>query len=162
MKIYRNGIRRSYELRIECNEYGYDDSDDDNIDSDIMNESHPLTLKFDLTSSIYFSTLSSLLIDLPHIKTCNININLNNLNKNDLIEDAFGWVKMIANQVQEQYIFVLKSGLDDWDQPLSSSEDDEQEQKQPIIHHHHQQRYQQRHQHRNHPQSINTQTKQTS
>merc|ERR1711997_1430170 len=24
LKIYRNGVRRSYELRIECNEYGYD------------------------------------------------------------------------------------------------------------------------------------------
>ena len=113
-------------MRIECNEYGYD-SDDDHIDGDILNESHPLTLKFDLTSSIYFSTLSSLLIDLPYLKNASVNnINIHNLNKNDLIEDAFGWVKMIANQVQEQYIFVLKSGLDDWDQPLSSSDDEDQ------------------------------------
>merc|ERR1712228_31911 len=33
---------------------------------------------------------------------------------------------MMANQVQTQYIFVLKSGLDDWDKPLlSESSDDE-------------------------------------
>jgi len=51
---------------------------------------------------------------------------IHNLNKNDLIEDAFGWVDMMANQVQEQYIFVLKSGLDDWDIPLSSDDDEQQ------------------------------------
>lgn len=131
-------MRRSYELRIECNEYGYDS--DDNMDIDInMNLAHPLTLKFDLTSSIYFTTLSSLLIDLPHRNASftKANIHTHNLNKNDLIEDAFGWVKMIANQVQEQYIFVLKSGLDDWDQPLSSSSSDDQPQPTPSQQHHH-------------------------
>eukprot|EP01084_Bolivina_argentea_P284913 488435_1 len=128
LKIYRNGIRRSYELRIECNEYGCDSDDD--FGADLMNESYPLTLKFDLTSALCFTTLSSLIIDLPinnrHISFTKSNINRSNLNKNDLIEDAFGWVKMIANQVQEQYIFVLKSGLDDWDKPLSSEDE-------PII-----------------------------
>eukprot|EP01083_Nonionella_stella_P005658 16355_1 len=130
LKIYRNGVRRFYELRIECNEYGYD-SDEDCFGNDMMNESHPLTLKFDLTQSIYLTTLSSLIIDLPnnrfHSSFTKANININNLNKHDLIEDAFGWVKMLANQVQEQYIFVLKSGLDDWDKPLSSTDDDDHE-----------------------------------
>ena len=84
-------------MRIESNEYGYDSEED----GDRLNEQYPLQLHFDLTSSIYFSTVSSLLIDLPHLKNMSNNINLHNLNKNDLIEDAFGWVKMTANQVQE-------------------------------------------------------------
>jgi len=125
LKIYRNGQRRFYELRIEGNEYGADSDDD--FGSDRLNESRPLTLRFDLTASLYFTTLSSLIIDLP-LKHCSLpNLNLHRLNERDLIQDAFGWVEMMANQVHSQFVFVLKSGLDDWDQPLSSSDDDHQQ-----------------------------------
>ena len=120
MKIYRNGSRKSYELRIECNEYGGIESSDDDEHENELNESHPLTMQFDLQSSIYFSTLSSLILDLPHNPKCN-QLHLQNVCKHDLIEDAFGWVQMLANQVQTQFIFVLKSGLDDWDKPLGGA-----------------------------------------
>jgi len=38
------------------------------------------------------------------------------------MEDAFAWIEMIANQVKAQYCFVLKSGIENWDDPIDTDE----------------------------------------
>lgn len=108
LKLYRNYERRMYELRIESNEYLFEET----MDS--------LYMKFNLSSAIYFTTLSSLKID--SLFTCN-----REQDEKYLMKDAFGFVSMIANQLQKQYIFVFKSNLENWNEPLpltSEEEDD--------------------------------------